>query len=55
LISKYAYFPMMKELLKNIYRIHLSKNLIPIERVICNITNEIVFPLNQEIWGTVAL
>ena len=55
LISKYQYYAELKELLKHIYRIHLSKNIVPIERVICNMVDEILFPLNKDEWGQVAL
>lgn len=45
IISSYSFIDGYKEILKQLYRLHLSKNPIPIERYICNFTDEIPIPI----------
>lgn len=54
-ISHYSYISQYKELLKHIYRLHLSKNQIPIERIVCNIVDDIQLPVDTSEWGKVHL
>ena len=44
ILSHYAFMDPFKEILKQIYRIHLSNTPIPIERYLVNILNEIPVP-----------
>jgi hypothetical protein len=55
LISYHSYLTEYKELLKHIYRLHLSRNALPIERIICSIVDEIRLPLDLNRWGRVAV
>lgn len=45
IISKFSFIPQFKEILRQLYRIHISKSHIPIERYICNFTDEILIPI----------
>lgn len=44
IISCYSFISQYKEILKQLYRLHLSHSAIPIERYICNFTDEIPTP-----------
>ena len=44
IISNYSFISQFKEILKQIYSLHLSKGSIPIERYVCNIVDEIPIP-----------
>ncbi|CAD8086194.1 unnamed protein product [Paramecium primaurelia] len=44
LSSHYCYSEQSLELLKNLYQIYIAKNVLPLERYICNIVDEIVLP-----------
>jgi len=44
IISSYSFVTQFKEILKQLYRLHLSHSPIPIERYICNFTDEISTP-----------
>lgn len=44
ILSHYAFMDSFKEILKQLYRIHLSHTQIPIERYIVNIMEEIPVP-----------
>ena len=44
LISHWPYIDHMKEILREIYRLHLSTYDVPIERVICNLLQEVPLP-----------
>lgn len=45
IISSYPFITQFKEILKQIYRLHLSQCPIPIERYICNFVDEIPIPV----------
>jgi hypothetical protein len=45
IISKYSFINQYKEILKQLYRLHLSQCTIPIERYVCNFTDEIPIPI----------
>ena len=45
IISTYSFITQYKEILKQLYRLHLSHSSIPIERYICNFTDEIPIPI----------
>ena len=45
IISNYSFITQFREILKQVYRLHLSKSTIPIERYICNLTDEIPIPI----------
>jgi hypothetical protein len=44
IISSYSFISQYKEILKQLYRLHLSQCALPIERYICNFTDEIPIP-----------
>ena len=44
LISLYSFFDSFKNLLTQLYRLHISQLSIPIERIICNFMDEIPLP-----------
>jgi len=44
ILSHYSFMKSFKEILKQLYRIHLSTNPMPIERYICNFMEEIPIP-----------
>lgn len=45
IISSYSFISQYKEILKQLYRLHLSQCPIPIERYICNFVDEIPIPV----------
>jgi len=44
-VSTYSFISQYKEILKQLYRLHLSQCALPIERYICNFTDEIPIPV----------
>eukprot|EP00357_Protocruzia_adherens_P011024 CAMPEP_0115038160 /NCGR_PEP_ID=MMETSP0216-20121206/43241_1 /TAXON_ID=223996 /ORGANISM="Protocruzia adherens, Strain Boccale" /LENGTH=803 /DNA_ID=CAMNT_0002418503 /DNA_START=60 /DNA_END=2468 /DNA_ORIENTATION=+ len=44
LVSMWPFVDKFKELLKQIYRIHISSQTLPLERVICNLIDEVPLP-----------
>lgn len=45
IISKHSFVGQYKEILKQLYRLHISQSHVPIERYICNFTDEIPLPI----------
>eukprot|EP00828_Plagiopyla_frontata_P011958 TRINITY_DN16699_c0_g1_i1.p3 TRINITY_DN16699_c0_g1~~TRINITY_DN16699_c0_g1_i1.p3 ORF type:complete len:205 (-),score=16.88 TRINITY_DN16699_c0_g1_i1:567-1181(-) len=49
LISNYFYIEQFQQILSELYRISLSQSILPIERYVCNIVNEIYYPTLTDI------
>lgn len=48
IVSKYSFIDQYREILKQLYRLHLSHCTMPIERYVCNFTDEIPIPAKGE-------
>jgi len=48
IISQHSFITQYKEILKQLYRLHFSQSHLPLERYICNFTDEIPVPIKGQ-------